>query len=291
VVFKKSFKQKARLCLLTSIIFLLASTNTTQAKNSKNEVKIYTVGIIPQFEVRKLFGIWRPVLDHLQTATGLKFKFKSAKSIPEFQKKLIGGEFDFAYMNPYQSVLTQKTQGYIPLVRDHSKNLQGILVVRNDSSINDIKQLEGNTLAFPAPNALGASLMLRAELMNLHHIKFNSSYVKTHDSVYLNVIYKKVAAGGGVEKTFNWQNPEIKNSLRIIYRTQSVAPHPLAVHPRIDMKAATKVQRALLNMDNTEKGKKLLAKIPIKKIGIAVIDDYLPLLNMGLDKVIDADKI
>jgi len=253
--------------------------------------KVYTVGVIPQFEARKLYRIWKPIIDELGSKTGLKFKLMGSSSIFEFEKKILAGEFDFAYMNPFHPLITKKSEAYTPLVRDHSKNLQGILVVRQDSTLTNIKQLEGKEIAFPAPNALGASLMIRAELANMHKINFTPSYVKTHDSVYLNVIYKKTAAGGGVQKTLDQQKLAIKNQLRILYRTQTSAPHPFGVHPRIDKHIAKKVQRAFLDMSNSKGGKRLLSQIPIKKIGIAKIEDYMPLLKMGLDKVHSADGL
>jgi len=44
------------------------------------------------------------------------------------------------------------------------------------------------------------------------------------------------------------------------------------------------VRAALLEMGSTEEGRKLLARIPINKIGPAGIDDYLPLKQMGLER-------
>jgi len=254
-------------------------------------VKVYTVGIVPQFEARKLYAIWKPIIDELESRSGLKFKLMGSSSITEFEKKLLAGEFDFAYMNPFHSVMTKKSKGYIPLVRDHSKKLQGILVVHKDSALNNIKQLEGKVIAFPAPNALGASLMVRAELANQYKINFIPRYVKTHDSVYLNVVYKKTVAGGGVQKTLQHQNPAIKNQLRVLYRTQTSAPHPFGVHPRIDKHIADQVQRALLEMSNSNESHHLLLQVPIKKIGTANYEDYIPLLKMGLDKVYSADGL
>jgi len=283
--------------LIFFVCFWFICINNLQAESAYDNNrhvdagKVYTVGVIPQFEARKLYSIWKPIIDELELKTGLKFKLKGSSSISGFEKKLLAGEFDFAYMNPFHPLITNKSQAYTPLVRDHSKSLQGILVVRQNSLVTSIKQLEGKVIAFPAPNALGASLMIRAELANMYKINFIPSYVKTHDSVYLNVIYKKTAAGGGVQKTLNHQKPAIKNQLRILYRTQTSAPHPFGVHPRIDKHIAKKVQRAFLDMSNSKNGKRLLLQIPIKKIGTAEIEDYMPLLQMGLDKVYSMDSL
>jgi len=41
---------------------------------------------------------------------------------------------------------------------------------------------------------------------------------------------------------------------------------------------------ALLKLGKTAEGRRLLAKIPMKKIGHAEYSDYLPLTKMGLER-------
>jgi len=276
----RDYTKYTRHFLLFSIILYIFSITNSLADTQR----VYNVGIVPQFETKRLHSIWRPVLDRLEIETGLKFKLLGSPSIPEFEKEFLAGKFDFAYMNPYHLSWSHETVGYRPLIRDHSKKLQGILVIRKDKPISDINQLDGKNVAFPAPNALGASLLLRAELHNKFNINIIPRYVKTHDSVYLNVVTKQTMAGGGVQKTLNRQKPAIREKLKILYKTQKVAPHPFSAHPRVDEKIVLQVQQAMLNLGLTEIDKNLLARIPIKKIGIATMNDYLPLSKMGLEK-------
>lgn len=266
------------------ISFLLLITASIQPIAAEIQKKHFTVGIVPQFEARKLHGIWRPVLDILEKETGYTFKLRGAPTIPEFEKEFIAGKFDFAYMNPYHLVMANEAAGYIPLVRDHGRKLYGVLVVRADSNIKVPKDLMGKTIAFPAPNALGASLQMRQELHDKFSIAINPHYVKTHDSVYLNVLLGKTAAGGGVQKTLNRQRPEYKEALRVIHTTDKVSPHPFAVLPSVPDEVKNAVQQALLKIGKTEQGKKLLSGIPIKEIGTASISDYLPLKKLGLER-------
>jgi phosphonate transport system substrate-binding protein len=248
------------------------------------EEKVYTVGVVPQFEARRLHQIWRPILNELESRTGLKFQIVGSPTIPDFEKEFMAGNFDFAYMNPYHVVLASQLEGYVPLVRDVARTLFGVLVVRTDSGITDVKQLDGAEIAFPSPNALGASLQMRQELVDKFNIQVKPKYVKTHDSVYLNVALRQTAAGGGVQKTLNRQKADIKDSLKVIHETTPVSPHPLAAHPRVPEEVQEKVLAALLGMGETEMGRELLSKIPIKTIGRTSMDDYVPLKEMGLER-------
>lgn len=264
-------------------ILLCFSLCFSTAARSETD-RVYSVGIVPQFEISRLHSIWRPVLNHLEEQTGFKFKIQGSPSIPDFEKALLAGEFDFAYMNPYHMVLANQAADYHPIIRDHGRKLQGVLVVRKDSPITDIKQLDGKSAAFPSPNALGASLLMRAELSNRHGVTIKPRYVKTHDSVYMNVVLGQTDAGGGVQKTLGKQKASVKDRLRVLYRTEKVEPHPLAAHPRINKNTVSQIQKALVDLGQTSSGQKLLSNIPVKKIGLASMDDYLALKQMELDK-------
>jgi phosphonate transport system substrate-binding protein len=264
---------------LISIVLSQLFSSLAAASNDK----VYTVGVVPQFETTRLHKTWVPILNRLEVLTGYKFELKGSSSIPEFERQFLAGEFDFAYMNPYHLVWSNETKGYIPLIRDHSKQLSGILVVRKDGSISDINQLQGKVVAFPAPNALGASLMVRAELENEFGIKITPRYVKNHDSVYLNVLLNQTAAGGGVQKTLNQQKKTIKDKLSVLYRTKNVSPHPFAARRDINEQIRKHVQQAILNMGESDSDIKLLSNIPIKQVGVAKLEDYKLLKEMGLE--------
>ena len=176
----------------------------------------YTLGIVPQYDQRQLFEIWKPLLDELQRRTGLSFRLVSAPKIPVFEKEFLAGGYDFAYMNPYHLLKAQKAQGYAPIIRDRAA-LRGILVVRKDSPIQKLPELNGKVVAFPSPNALGASLLLRADLSRLHRVSVVPLYVKTHSSVYLHVVKGLAEAGGGVQKTLEEQEQPIQDRLRTLY--------------------------------------------------------------------------
>lgn len=244
----------------------------------------YTVGVVPQFTAKEIHAIWRPLLDVLEQRTGLRFKLVGSPTIPAFEKEFSAGQFDFSYMNPYHAAQAERTQGYIPLVRDVGESLNGIVVVRKDSPIRDVRELDGKTVAFPAPNALGASLLLRADFHDKFHISVVPRYVQSHSSVYLNVTLNQADAGGGVQKTLEQQPPEVRDALRIIYRTREFPAHPFMAHPRVPAGDREKVKAALLQLGQQEKGRSLLARIPIRRIGPASAKDYQPLLELGLER-------
>ncbi|NOR71462.1 MAG: PhnD/SsuA/transferrin family substrate-binding protein [Methylomarinum sp.] len=261
---------------LAIILFCLLQIIPVQAAE-------YSFGVVPQFEARQLYAIWKPIFKVLEQKTGHTFKMLGTESISEFEREFGKGSYDFAYMNPWHSLVAFEKQGYLPLVRDNVRKLNGVLVVRKDSGIKEISQLEGKRVAFPSPNALGASLLMRAELKRLHGVSIKPIYVGTHSSVYLNVALNQASAGGGVLRSFKNQKPNVQGSLNIIYKTQSIAPHPISAHPRVPKEVIAQVTRAFLEMKNDPVQQALLAKIPMKQPVAASAGDYQPLKEMGLE--------
>ncbi len=242
----------------------------------------YTFGIVPQYDQRQMFATWKPILDELEKKTGLSFRLVFAPTIPVFEKEFLKGAYDFVYLNPYHLLRANKSAGYLPIVRDRA-NLRGVLVVRKDSPIKSPTELNGKTVVFPAPNSMGASLLMRADLSNLFHIHFTPLYVTSHDSVYLHVAKGLAEGGGGVEKTLQEQEKAVKESLKVIHETRPIPSHPVASHPRVVAAITEKVRRAFMEMETTAGGRELLAKIPMNHPVSAALKDYAPMMKWGLD--------
>ena len=243
----------------------------------------YSFGAVPQFEARRLSEIWTPILAEIEARTGIAMHMVGSPRIPEFEQAFARGEFDITYMNPYHALVARESQGYRPLVRDGARQLFGVLVVAKGSGFSQVSDLEGRKIAFPAPNALGASLLMRADLTRRHGLGFTPDYVNTHSSAYLNVLLGEADAAGGVMGTFNALDPEIRDRLEVIYETERLAPHPIMVHPRVPAEDAERIRQALLDMSQTEDGRALLSQIPMTQAVSATEADYLPLETLGLE--------
>lgn len=247
----------------------------------------FTVGVVPQFDVQTLHSIWDPILSEVSARSGHQLVLKGSADIPTFEKEFAEGQFDFAYMNPYHYTIAQQ---YSPLLKDNGRKLFGVLVVKKDGPVTTLEQLQNSTISFPAPNALGASLMIRAELKEKYNIDFTPKYVKTHSSVYLNTALGITQAGGGVQKTFSSLPAEVKEKLVVLHQTQQVSPHPFVYKSSLDTLAVGQVKAAFLAMAQEESTQALLAKVPFKQIGEASDADYADVRALNLDRYYEQPK-
>lgn len=265
--------------LILAFLLVISSVNKVHADNH-----VYTLAVVPQYTPLVIHRNWQPLLERLEKDTGIRFKVKTYNSFRQFLSALNRGEPDFSYLAPYHLVLARRTQGYIPLIRDDSKQLVGLLMVRKDSPYNSVQELDGKTIAFPSPNAFAASLYMRSWLRKKEGIDFTPRYVGTHDNVYRHIIRGQVHAGSGVNSTLASQPAGLQQRLRILYSVPGVVSHPIVAHPRVSAEKQEKVQKFMLGMMESQEGRDLVNAIQIiKPVKADYQHDYAHLESIGLE--------
>ncbi|MFW2542664.1 phosphate/phosphite/phosphonate ABC transporter substrate-binding protein [Primorskyibacter sp. 2E107] len=244
---------------------------------------VYTFGVEPQFEARRLAAIWQPILSELEHRTGHRFRLVGTPHVPAFETAYARGDFDFAYMNPYHALVAGEADGTRAIIHDGGQQMSGVLVVKADSPYHAVGDLEGQTIAFPAPNDLGAALLMRADLDRIFSLHYDSSYVATHSSAYYNVLLGDAAAAGGVMATLTAHDELVRQNLRVIYETRGLPPHPVSVHPRVPDPVSQAVQAAFVSMAQTEEGAAMLARVPLVKAAKANQEQYQALRSLNLE--------
>lgn len=245
-----------------------------------------TLAVVPQFRAEEIHRVWAPLLARVSEETGQPLSLVVPSSIPAFERNMLAGEPDFVYANPYHAVMAHRAQGYIPLLRDRAL-LTGIVVVHADDPIRSVVELDGKQVAFPAPNAFGSSLWIRALLAEREKIRIQPLYVKTHSNAYRSVLAKLSPAAGGINLTFNEEPPEVRKALRVLMETPGVPPHPLCAHPRVPETMRRLVTSTLVKLTADPQMRALMNDIPWANLVAADYRrDYQPLEQFGLDKYV-----
>ncbi len=285
----RPFRRYGSVCqLLTFVAVALASAAATGTEcfGNRKAAQSYRVDVVPQVAPATLFSHWAPVLEEIGKITGLCLELRIAPSIPAFEQELLAGRPDFAFVNPYHLMMARRAQSYVPLVRDSKVQLSGLLLVRNDSDISELRQLDGKKLAFPAPNAFAASLLIRAELA-AKGIRIEPVYVKTHANVFRAIAIGDVPAGGAVNNTMDRESAGLRSRLRVIHETASYAPHPFIAHTRVPRALRDKLAQAFIQLAASAAGQKMLDDIQMPRPVIAdYTQDYAPLERLQLDKLV-----
>ena len=239
---------------------------------SANE-KSYTFGVVPQQAAETLARNWIPVLSLIKERSGIDLVFKTDSSISTFEEKLAAGVYDFAYMNPYHYTAFHERTGYQAFAKAADKQIMGVIVVHKNSPITTLNDLQGKTIAFPAPNAFAASILPRAYLQSIG-INITPVYVNSHDSVYANVALGHYPVGGGVVRTLTNTPPKYRDELKVLWTTKGYTPHAFASLSTIDSQDVKKIQEAMTTITVDATGRKLLEKLKLKGIEAASNSDW-----------------
>jgi phosphonate transport system substrate-binding protein len=190
---------------------------------------------------------------------------------------------DFAFMNPYLQLPAKKSQGYVPLVRTGQSMLVGQLLVRDDSPAKTLKDLDGATIAFPAPNSFAASLYLRAMLAR-EKIRFTPVYVGSHSNAYRHALFGEALACGGVNFSLAREPADVRGKLRSIYSTPPLMPHPFSAHSRVPAQVRERVTRRCC-ASHGRRTDAFHSQIP-EPVRADYVRDYQPMEALGLDKLL-----
>jgi phosphonate transport system substrate-binding protein len=275
--------------LLLAVVLLSAGGLSNAAADEGAGRVGFTFGIVPQQAASKLARLWVPLIDYLGRSAGVELKFRTAPDIPEFERRLASGDYDFAYMNPYHYTVFSREPGYRAFAKAKGQLLKGILVVGKDSPIRDPHELSGATLAFPAPAAFAASVLTRAYLTQ-EGIAFTPKFVSSHDSVYLAVARGLYPGGGGVVRTFDSLEPDVRHQLRILWTTKGYTPHAFAAHPRVPAQIVGRLAAAMVDMEQHEEGRALLVPLSMNGFDAAADEDWDDVRALGIDLLNDLVK-
>ena len=219
--------------------------------------------VVPQHGSISAVNQWQPLITELSRQTGITFRFVTAPSVSEFERRLLNGEYEYAYMNAAVFLEARAKKGFRGLVQ-RKRALSGILVVRADGP-RQLKELRNKIIAFPSPRAFGATFLTRTELKQ-KNIQHGAAYLGTHESVYRAVARGQFTAGGGIMRSFQLLSSELRNQLRILHTTRPSAPHVIAASNQIGRQETQQVSEVLLALQHHREGKAALAGLYVEQL-------------------------
>lgn len=240
---------------------------------AESEDTVYFLGIPPQQTPMEIAKRWTPLTIYLSRKSGVPIQLQTAKDITTFHSQLKQGQIDFSFVNPQTYIQVHQLAGYQAFAKEKGGATVGLIVVRKDSLIQDVSQLDQLTMAFPGPTAFTATTLPRTYLTR-QHVDVKPQYVVSIESVYRAVVKGLFQAGGGEARTFGILDPQLKNELRVLWQSKPLPPFPFFAHPRIPPQVVKRVQRAMLEMDEDAQGRALLSSLNFKAFEAAEDGDY-----------------
>jgi phosphonate transport system substrate-binding protein len=243
----------------------------------------YVIGVHPLHNPQRLHEIFGPVADLLtQKIDGTDFQIEASRNYAAFDEKLYSGKFAFALPNPYQTILSLKHNYRVFGKMGDDENFRGIILVRKDSVINEVSDLKGSMVSFPAPTALAATMMPQYYLYEKgldvnKDIKIN--YVGSQESSIMNVFLGNAAAGATWPppwKALSKERPQLQEALKVKWETQPLLNNGLVVRTDVPQDIVDQVSKILFDLHKSETGKMILDSMELTRFESASNETYQP---------------
>lgn len=245
----------------------------------------YLFGVHPLHNPKKLHEVYGPLVEHINSVLrpdNASLRLEASRSYAAFDEKLAQGHFHFALPNPYQTI-SSVTHGYEIFGKmDNDEDFRGIFLVRKDSSIKDVKDLQGKTVSYPAPTALAATMMPQMYLTEngLDVMKdIHNLYAGSQESSMMSVYLSKSAAGATWPppwRKFQEERPAIAQELYVIWQTEPLPSNGLVVRKDVPEVIRAKVSSVLFTLQETPEGRTILERIPLSRFVPADNATYAP---------------
>lgn len=205
-----------------------------------------------------------PLTEYLSQSINQPVSLQLSPNMASAINEVVSNNVDLAYLTPVAYIKAHKKGGANILVKTVTNNkasFQLMIVVRDDSPIKTIADLEGVDFAFGDKAALlqravvvGAGIPLK----KLGSYKFIGHY----DNIARGVEVGDFDAGILKDvKAYKWES----KGLRILYSSPALPPYNIAVSSKIDEATREKLRNAFLALDDSNPRHRAIIKALSKK--------------------------
>jgi phosphonate transport system substrate-binding protein len=262
--------------ILVLALFVLSSCtkNNNEIGSKENPLKFY---LVPAQDMLTLTEQGKILQKYLQDDLKMEVRVELPTSYIAVVEAFGSNRADAAILNTFGYVLAHEkyqAEARLKLVNRGRDYYNGQIIVRADSSIKSIKDLNGKKFAFVDPVSTSGYL-LPVRLFKKENIKIKESiFAGRHDSVVTAVYQKKVDAGAtfytppdddATPKDARWiirtQYPDVFKKVKILQLTEAIPNDPLVLRKGLPEDIKNKLIEALKKYIKTEEGSKVLHKL------------------------------
>lgn len=253
------------------LLFLLLLSHCTFHKERGSAENPIQISLVPTKDTRTLLHSAEELSQWMEKETGLHFSVQIPTSYIAVVEAFGSKRVDIAYLNTVSYFLAQEKYGveaqFITINADGSSQYKGQIIVRADSKIRKLEDLNGKKIAYVDPTS-ASGYILPAYLLKSRHIKpAQVIFAGKHDTVVSMVYQKQVDAGAtfyslpekgrfmDARRLVLAQYPDVGEKIRILEYTTSLANDALVFRQDLSPELKRKLARALEKWGSSIKGK------------------------------------
>ena len=240
-----------------------------------------TLGVFPRFSASDTTKRYSPLAEHLATRLGVQITLSTSRDFQSFWRALMELRYDIVQYNQYHYIRSARNYQVIAHNKEFGKStIAGVLYVRKDSGITDLKQLKGARVLFGAGEDAMISYIAPMYMLlqaGLSKHDFQSQFAVTPMNSVIGVYHRQAEAAGSGDMVID--QPAIKNAinpdeLTVLAVSEQVLHLPWAVRRTMPAQLREAIQAALVDLENSDSGREVLKAALLSGIGKAHDRDY-----------------
>ncbi len=223
---------------------------------SQASAETYGFGVLSQRSALLTAQYWNPILAYISQKAGVDLQVKVARTAPESNKTIEKGDYDFVYSNTIFLPIMAHSN-YQVILKPRGKTISGQIVTLEQSPIQNLKDLNNQTVGFPSKAAFVGYAVPMDQLLR-QSIQVKPVFGGNQEGIMGQLKSGKVIAAGVNSSVMKAFADREKVSYRILWESEAYLNLPISVHPRVPEKVAKAVQQAFIDMPNDPEGMKIL---------------------------------
>ena len=242
-----------------------------------------TLGVFPRLSAGETTTRYTPLAEHLSERLGRKVTLATSKDFQTFWFGIEKQRYEIVQYNQYHYVRSAKSYQVVAHNKEFGKDtLAGVLYVRKDSGITDLKQLKGRTVMFGGGEDAMFGYIAPMYLLlqaGLKKEEFSAQFASNPLNSVIGVFRKQADAAGSGDGVIG--QPAVRNAINTddittLAISEQLLHLPWAVKRSMPMQLRKSIQSILVDLENTESGRQVLKDAMLTGIGKAEDKDYDP---------------
>ena len=256
------------LVILFQVVGMLRPVSAEMLGTSRNPIRMM---FVPSGDAQVIVKGGQEVAELLQKETGLHFKTSVATSYAAVIEAMGAGKVDIGWLATFSYVLAKDkydVELLLVVQRFGSPFYRGQIMVRADSGINSLDNLQGKRFAFVDPAATSGHLYPKTLLLSkgLDPKTFFSKtiFAGSHNAVVLS-IYKGEVDGGaaydGSRAAVAKSYPDVFEKIKVLAYTKEIPNDTVSVRKELPEGLKVKLRDGLKKISDSPKGSKVLKRL------------------------------
>jgi len=250
-------------------------------KNTSKQPLI--IGIFPRRNIKLTHKIFTPLAEFLSNNLNREVKLVTTKNFKMFWEGVKNHDYDIVHYNQYHYIISHLLYNYQVILRNQefgSNTVRSSIIVRKDSNINTIMDLQNKTILFGGGQMAMQSYIAARWLLEqggLNKGDYIEKFAINPPNAIMSTYHKQADAAGSGDVILKLDSVRSRidtTQMKFLSKSPPLTHLPWAVKSNLDASLILKIQKILSSSNTHAEGRKILAKAKLSALEPATDKEY-----------------